>query len=241
MDNNLFYKFRDFGEYTDKIILNSEFYFSSPLSFNDPFDCNLSYRNFYSQQELQKAYTHKRIWDNGKIIDLYRKSIKILIEKIGVFSMSSDYKDIIMWSHYANEHKGLVFELDKNECTSFFEQKIIGKRTLSNITYENNYELLSYFNDIEREAKTLLTYKYKSWEYEKEYRIIDFQSKGLKKFDKKLIKRIFFGAKSDILNIKKTIQLCDSNGFKHVEFKKARIISGKFALDFYDINKEDYL
>lgn len=249
MNHNLFYKFRDFGENTDKIILNSEFYFSSPLSFNDPFDCNLSYRKFYSKLELEKAYekyikesySNKELWDNGKIVGLFEKSTKILVERLGIFSMTSNVKEILMWSHYANEHKGLAFELDKNECTSFFEQRVSGRRILTPIKYQNNYELLSYFNDAEREAEVLLTYKHKSWEYEDEYRIIDFQSNGLKKFDKKLIKKIFFGVKADESNIKKTIQLCQLNGFKHLEFKKAKLIPGKFALDFEDIDKNKYL
>ena len=34
------YKYREFSDRTYEIILNSEFYFASPLSFNDPFDCN---------------------------------------------------------------------------------------------------------------------------------------------------------------------------------------------------------
>ena len=52
----ILYKYRSFGEYADKIILNSELYFASHTSFNDPFDCNLSLReiNSYTDEEFKK-------------------------------------------------------------------------------------------------------------------------------------------------------------------------------------------
>lgn len=252
MNDNLFYKYRTFGEYTDNIILNSEFYFPSPLKFNDPFDCNLSYRRFYTKEELNQDYEDYQKTKNNKlkedkwldssIISLKQESNRKLFEKkIGVFSMSKSYKNILMWSHYADEHKGLVFEIDRKENSTFFNVNIVGNRKTEKVKYVKKYELLSYLNDKEREAETLLLSKYKLWEYEEEYRIISFDGNRRYKFNKRLIKKIYFGCKADETNIKKIIQLCQLNGFTHVEFKKAKLIPGKFALDFDDINKSNYL
>jgi hypothetical protein len=155
--------------------------------------------------------------------------------------MSKSYKNILMWSHYADEHKGLVFELDMEGNGSFFNANIMRKRKTEKVKYVKEYKLLSYLNDEKREVETLLLYKYKLWKYEKEYRIINFGANGSYKFNKKLIKKIYFGCKADETNIKKIIQLCQLNGFSHVKFKKAKLISGKFALDFDEINKNDYL
>jgi hypothetical protein len=252
MQHNLFYKYRTFGEYTYNIILNSEFYFPSPLSFNDPFDCNLSYRNFYTKEELNQDYKNyiqgnyvkdlnENFWNNGSTLKLKKNANVEVLKNIGVFSMSKSYKNILMWSHYADEHKGLVFELDMEGNGSFFNANIMRKRKTEKVKYVKEYKLLSYLNDEKREVETLLLYKYKLWKYEKEYRIINFGANGSYKFNKKLIKKIYFGCKADETNIKKIIQLCQLNGFSHVKFKKAKLISGKFALDFDEINKNDYL
>lgn len=48
----ILYKYRKFDNRTDEIILNSEFYFAPPSSFNDPFDCNLSYKKDYNTEEI---------------------------------------------------------------------------------------------------------------------------------------------------------------------------------------------
>jgi hypothetical protein len=55
------------------------------------------------------------------------------------------------------------------------------------------------------------------------------------------LKEILFGCKSDETNIRKVIQLCQLNEFTHVIFKKARIVLGKFELDFDEIDKSQYL
>ena len=54
------YKFRNFGTRTNEIIEKSEFYFALPSSFNDPFDCNLSYNEIYSEAEILQRYTYLR-------------------------------------------------------------------------------------------------------------------------------------------------------------------------------------
>jgi hypothetical protein len=41
---NMIYKYRKFGENTDKMVRNNTLYFSNPLNYNDPFDTII---NFY--------------------------------------------------------------------------------------------------------------------------------------------------------------------------------------------------
>jgi hypothetical protein len=55
------YKYREFSDNTDKIILNSELYFASHNSFNDPFDCNLSLRTLssFANKEYNKFFKKK--------------------------------------------------------------------------------------------------------------------------------------------------------------------------------------
>lgn len=242
------YKYREFSDRTYEIILNSEFHFASPLSFNDPFDCNLSYKKEYSKEEIEnykKEYMIKNPQINRKTLDdhfpneekFYNKRMEVkekLIKDSGILSLSKTNKSIPMWSHYSKNHQGLVFELDVKEDYNFF-------CTFGLVDYIKNYEILSLAKFGDEELYDIFTTKYRDWKYEKELRIIDYNKNGNRKFNKKLLKTIYFGCKATEINIKHIIQLCQLNGFSHVKFKKAKLIPGKFALDFDEINKNDYL
>jgi hypothetical protein len=243
------YKYRDFGEFTNDIIMNSQFYFSPPKSFNDPFDCNLFFKESYSKEEIDKYkdnflirnpkinpnILHNYFSGDGYIFHHKLKESKTqLIENVGILSLSKNYKSITMWSHYSKNHEGLVFELDVKKDYSFFYMFGI-------VDYIEEYELLSYAEDPRKELYNLFTTKYIDWKYEEEIRIIDFDKYGVRKFKKNLLKSILFGYKAKEENIKSVINLCQTNGFTHIKFKKAKLIPGKFALDFDEINKNDYL
>ncbi len=239
------YKYREFSDRTDEIILNSEFYFASPLSFNDPFDCNLSYKKDYSKDEIEnyKKKCKSRYSDTNEALDkicssedfynLRMEVKKQLIENSGILSLSKTNESIPMWSHYSKNHEGLVFELDVKEDYDFF-------RTFGLVDYVEDYEILSLAKFYEGNTDIFAT-KYIDWKYEEEMRIIDYDRNGNRKFKKKLLRTIYFGCKAKEIHIKHIIQLCQLNGFYHVVFKKAKRIHGKFKLDFDEINKNDYL
>lgn len=245
---NKLYKFRDFSDFTDKIILNSEFYFASPKKFNDPFDCNLSYKQDYTKNEIlakyqdltsklpftKEEFINKYGLELEEFLDKYPKLNDTLVSKSGILSLSKSNKNITMWSHYANEHKGLVFELQVDEDYNFFHGYGI-------VEYKEQYDFLSYTNLTNEDYTKLFLTKYTDWEYEEEIRIIDYNKNETRKFNKSVLKTIYFGYRADETNIKKTIQLCQLNEFEHVIFKKAKLIPGKFALDFDEINKSLYL
>ena len=236
----ILYKYRNFGEYADKIILNSELYFASHDSFNDPFDCNLSLReiNSYTDEEFKKHCEIKGLTNKDKkeYLEGLKKEFIYSKAKVGILSMSLTYKNILMWSHYSEYHKGLCFGFDLRIFNSY-----------SKVSYhmDSEYKLISFFDSdplARKDIKKMFITKSKLWSYEKEVRFFDFKNGiGSKNFHKEYLKEIIFGCKADETNIKKIIQLCQLNGFEHVIFKKARIILGKFKLDFDEIDKTKYL
>lgn len=243
------YKFRNIDKRTIEIIKNSEFYFSSPTDFNDPFDCNLSYKKDYNKEEIEEAFKRfiKRYpsatmekmietigYESKSFYDFYSKINQENIPTYGILSLSKRCKNISMWSHYSDNHKGLVFELNIKEDLDFFN-------SFGMVNYKNEYELLSYAKDNREELIKLFLTKYTDWEYEKEVRIIDYEKYGCKKFKKKALKTIVFGYKTNIKYIKCIIRLCQKNGFEHVTFQRTKLIPGKFALDFDALEKEDFI
>ena len=133
-----------------------------------------------------------------------------------------------MWSHYANNHQGLVFEFDYSLKKEFLLSEFPHK-----VDYVEELGLFSYAalsNERRKQMITILLSKYIDWTYEGEYRIIDLDFQGNKPFDKKLLTKIIFGLKASTKDMQKMVKLCQENGFEHVVFEKAKKVEGTFAL-----------
>ena len=142
------YKYRSFNdEFLNSIITNSSLYYSPIKYFNDPFDYTLEFKKEYSEEERQ-IYLTKALSRNGQSIDtvnieglikLFEEKTKELINSIGVLSLSANYESILIWSHYADSHNGLVFEFEPLHYQGYnclYQPK--------KVDYDEKYELLSY-------------------------------------------------------------------------------------------------
>lgn len=258
MDNKVskLYKYREFNQYTEKIITNSALWYANPFTFNDPFDMSLSFRQKYSKREI-KAYVKNFIQNYEDTKDLpatkqehFRRRFEKLsntnakfikennsimydqISNTGVVSLSQCYDSILMWSHYGGNHKGLVFEFD------YSDKKLNLNEFPHKVDYIEEYDLLSYVENRSGRKKQMikmLLSKFIAWSYEKEYRIVDFDFQGERTFDKKMLTKIIFGMRASLDNVHNTIQLCKDHGFEHVKFEKAEKIEGTFKLQMIPI------
>lgn len=243
------YKYRNFkDEFMKNIIINSSLYFSKVSNFNDPFDMDLDLEEGFSLSQrfarikkLCKMHNlnhneykkmKKQARDHKFFLENEKNCLKISLDKVSILSLSSDPKNILMWSHYSDHHTGLVFEFKKNLTSSYLFQAI-------KVKYKNEYKPLSRSRDgsiKQKELQDLLVTKYSDWEYEKEYRIFDINNNpGEKIFDKSELTSIIFGLKTTEQNIQEIKTLCKENGFSHVKFKKAKRVYGKFELNIEDL------
>lgn len=123
------YKYREMNDTHLKIITDGTIYFSSPLDFNDPFDSQPAYNEqsiddvFMNRPEMVKATGDylalspaKRIQKRGQIkqflthvVDNGYVAEKVL-KKVGVFSLSREPCNPLMWAHYSANHTGFLVE-----------------------------------------------------------------------------------------------------------------------------------
>src|SRR5690606_3339727 len=75
-----------------------------------------------------------------------------------VLSLTENYNDCLMWSHYATTHNGIVCEFEINKCNFLSNAK--------KIKYVNKMPSSS------TKVENLLVHKHTSWKYAKEYRVI---------------------------------------------------------------------
>ncbi|UPR31675.1 DUF2971 domain-containing protein [Vibrio crassostreae] len=89
--------------------------------------------------------------------------------EVGVISFTENYNNLLMWSHYANEHKGIVIEFDCEKLNYYFNYKLSMSDTIERVLYNRER-----FSPLQSEicVKDLLLTKSDDWIYEKEHRIL---------------------------------------------------------------------
>ena len=205
------YKYRSVNKCLKRIIFDQEIYFASPTEFNDPFDCypRITYYRDHSKQhkfflnELIREQPDKAVPELDKIARLMidssywadesiRDNFHKTVQNYGIFSMAQKNDNLLMWSHYADSHKGVCLEFDSRDTSNVFGEAIM-------VQYQKEYPkvnvmALGNFRD------TINAFGVKSadWKYEKEWRIIRaqvFGGRGIYKFEPDQLVGVILGAK----------------------------------------------
>jgi hypothetical protein len=91
--------------------------------------------------------------------------------KLGVLCLSEVYNDIIMWSNYADNHRGIVLQFDKSTLEGDPTY-----RYCKAMDYKNNiitlHDMNIYAEKPDELARMLLFKKTDRWQHEREWRII---------------------------------------------------------------------
>lgn len=158
-----------------------------PNHLNDPFDAKPSIEAirrkvaFMTDQYGEGAgfINDSELSRHVDIVD----DLKTKLNKYGIISLTEDPYNLLMWSHYANEHKGIVVGYDNlntmfsvsNDCISAYSPaisiptpvKYTRKRPDQNMGDEYIYEIedKAFFQQI-------ALVKGDDWIYEKEHRIL---------------------------------------------------------------------
>src|SRR6218665_1281944 len=140
----ILYKYRNWtNDFNKNILLKNELYLSSPKDFNDPFDCRIpdnyflldtpdkidQYINGVVERHMQllisrdlnivdeKKRMKEKLSDLGTIqLENEKVTFDSQDERLGILCLSERWDSILMWSHYADLHKGY--------CVGFHENKL---------------------------------------------------------------------------------------------------------------------
>ncbi len=159
----LLYKYKSLRniDHTLDILLNQRLYCSPYIELNDPFEGLFSASIRIPPNERIK-YPFIRLPDSLKVT----KSVDDLPydskDRVRICSLSSSPSDILLWSHYADGHKGIAIEFNVSGLEA----------AIHPVKYVNVLPLYSGTLLGMPTPQELLTYKTKHWEYESEYRVI---------------------------------------------------------------------
>jgi len=162
------YKFRSCSKYLLMDLINNVITFSRPRCMNDPFD---SLYSIWSQPQNLKSLVNDQ-----NHIPMFHKSFDYY--RLCSFCIDDDaentiLRNILMWSHYADGHKGVCIKYRlKNDCVSTklsldFHHQVV----LQRVNYNSMNKSVSLRSG-SIPLKLSLANKFSCWQYEKEARLI---------------------------------------------------------------------
>jgi len=243
------YKYYSYNSNSLSVLINKRVWLSKPASLNDPFDLGIDFVHFISSIDFRymiETCKNQPGISTDRKHELYRigelesispdpiaraeswaeanKKLRNDLKNSGVFCMSELSDNILMWSHYADCHKGFCVEFVRNP------ENLLGNIEITNpVIYSCNFPSPSPFSDEGRNSSfdDLFLTKSKDWSYEKEWRLIN------EKGDIALplpgnISAVIFGLKMSSMN-KKTIRNIFSDN-PNIIYKQAEKVPNSFKL-----------
>ena len=187
-----------------------ESFFDNPVftatpwkSLNDPFEANVQdyqieniVNHWIEGGDRYSLKDEKIIEKEGKApeVKYTKESFESEMDRLGVVSFTEDYRNLLMWAHYADEHRGMVVEISSvvtwltNAVYSnphhhglrrfeYGPEPVNYDEMPQRVVYRQDRPLFEFPCDVEpiydsQMIKSILLSKGDSWIYEKEHRSI---------------------------------------------------------------------
>jgi len=245
------YKYRCFSERSLRMLKEGRYFFASAYSFNDPLDCSVE--PIYELPPIEKIIENQAqiLRDNDgisyqealrksqiirtlpkaeleKLLQRLQSSIRTIFkDEYGVLSLSAKNDNILMWSHYADYHKGFCIQFERSSSNPL--------GVTQPVQYVKEYPSFNYFDDSPGNiAKTIILTKSCDWSYEEEWRGIQKANTEVRYTDD-MITGIIFGLRMQYQHKREIYQLFESND--QMLFYQVELIPRRFKLEIKQITK----
>lgn len=251
--------------YTILALKKGQFYFAHADEFNDPFDVNwhLDYDATFDKKvewgvdflsrtrpempaDMRKEEAKRHLLERQEddehsewVKNEYLRSTK---DKFGILSLSGVHDNVLMWSHYANNHKGICVGIDSGKLADLQRRHASRHGTvldLRRVSYQEEIPRLNFFEQFKGQDKAkstlehLLTVKFKAWEYEKEYRLIHYNGASVPyTFGIELISEIYLGCRIQKSQRDEVIRIIEQQNRPDVKVFQAQKHPTRFELVF---------
>lgn len=202
-DDNSIKKLRD-------TLINSSLWLSSRAAFNDPFDTKAKFiidgkpqiiRNRLNELIKKHHPNLGGIKRKNKVDEIManptefqaklENSSAYSLNGIGACCFSTDPRNLLMWSHYANHHRGIVLQFEVVRDTSTLLKALP-------VDYSKDYPIINWVKELHKEIRKAFLKKFKTWEYENEWRIVHvFGANTYIDFKPEALTGLVFGCKAD--------------------------------------------
>lgn len=218
---------------------------TQPRFLNDPHELSVEInaqslmRNFYDHLvEVQGCLPENaRDIATRNIVNLvidHVAHVNSAREDVGILSLCDTSDNMLLWAHYAHEHRGAVLELDVSELITTTDENTI--QCVAEVIYSD-----ARVDYIAERIPLWMTLAYKSqaWAYEREWRLFKSLNNLRRKTDDifvidlppSAIKSVTFGARASGSEESDTLALLASTSeYRHVAIHKASFTSNLVGL-----------
>lgn len=245
---DILYKYRAYLPRALEILTEREVYFATPDQLNDPYDCRISIRRAL-EEAIEKAdrdgnRTVQERLERLRAMDQIFEKMESDIGSVGVLSLSRTPTNVVMWAHYAENHRGFCagFQLSDRFTTHRNHDEIVGMTDVSYAAASPFVEFFERLGQLDRPPtweefwQTLLgtgmVAKAEPWGYEKEVRVLR-KYPGAVTFEAQELAEIVFGMNMPQANREALRQLLRGKEWTHVRFREI-VRSEGFKVDIKD-------
>ncbi|WP_157883267.1 DUF2971 domain-containing protein [Acinetobacter sp. NCu2D-2] len=167
------------------------FYAPHPSKLNDPCE------NLFIEDDLNKfcsLFSMEKGTTNNEFKQAFYQLLKNIRENVGIYSLSKNVLDELLWAYYADAHTGFCIEYDWNQL-----KRSIRSSGEFDVVYQDDVPkcsldiLLSNKNESLIETlKVTSGTKSNAWKHEDEFRLV-MDNFGKIEYDFRAVKAIYFG------------------------------------------------
>jgi len=212
-DDFMQFRFRRINQHLIDSLVDPGLYFAKTDSLNDPFDCRIDLKQSFARAASSTSGDRKKWLSRFLDTPSFFENWKAVFDSFGVCCFSSVTDETLLWSHYADNHKGvcLAYRLP----TAFLLDPLL--RLTAGVAVDYKSEPLTEWLkngsfDMEMDsfikAVVLICLRTKSpaWAYEKEARIIR-SGHGVYKIRGDFLTQVCFGLHTSQADIDLIIKL----------------------------------
>lgn len=235
------YRYQPLTAYSLASLVNNTTWLAKPITFNDPFDCAITLdRQKYKQSVMHAVSVAMErakpeglkpehlydIWPGDKeAFEEFRSHLSEMVQNMGICSFSATSNHLLMWSHYANHHRGFCVEYDSHEGTLL-------RQLAHEVKYEDSVPSLTAADFAPQNNKKAIDVLWltnaKCWSYEEEWRVMTNEGNKIHQAPSAIVS-VIFGAR-----MPEQDRIMVSRALRHqpnIEFKEARLKEGQFAIE----------
>lgn len=215
-------------------LVNNKIYAPTVSELNDPNESSVDDKTII---DFMKSRGNESYQEWAKL--------KERLLKVGIYSLSSDHDNELLWAYYASGHKGFAIEYNLDYLIASFTYSPVEKMCyFIDVNYSNNFpgvkgslhfvKLLSK-PDPENIIKFYLGNKSKNWKHEEESRLI-LEENGLIEYDFRAVTGIYFGYRMDKSEIDFIMKKMKGRGIRYYQMK----LSKNYKIEAYPIPDKYY-
>jgi len=222
------FKYRSLNENFYRTIKASEIWFAPPRTLNDPFDCNVAVmkavRIAMERCNGAKKVDLLRLLNAGTlhgVRDIFEHMNSNGVTKLGIFSLSHETENPLLWAHYSDNHEGvcLIYQFNKSFVWSQ-ENKVLAfpyvnysMEPLIDFFMHGFFETTKIRDLLFEVLKIVITLKSPEWSYEREVRMVRNGS-GAVTIPKSFLSGVIFGVRVGQKKKEELIDYFGDNGYK---------------------------